>query len=123
MQDYVHRPMSTSWIATRLGIDPVRVNAMRRAGELLATRSPASFEWLYPAWQFGPDGQPLPVVARLVRAAREAGVAEEQLAELLERRAGVVGERRRLVDLLLGGDEDAVVRAIRSAGAAARARS
>jgi hypothetical protein len=105
--------MSTSWVATRLGIDPVRMNAMRRAGELLAIRDRGSFEWRYPAWQFDSEGRPLESVQRVVRAAREAKLDENALAALLDQRVGVVGADRRLLDALLEGDERAVVEAIR----------
>lgn len=109
MDDDRRQAMSTSWVGTRLGIDPVKVNAMRRAGEFHAVREPGSVEWRFPAWQFGPDGKPLPAVQRVLRAARDAGLDPEQLEELLGRRVGVVGAPRRLVDLLVEGDEAAVL--------------
>ena len=107
------RALSTSWVGMRLGIDPVRVNAMRRAGELFAVRRPGSQEWRYPAWQFGPGWKPLPFVESVVKAAREAGLDERRLHELLNRRVGMVGESRRLLDLLLEGDEERVLAEIR----------
>jgi len=113
MANGANRAMSTSWLATRLGIDPVRVNAMRRAGELFAVRPGGSFEWMYPAWQFDPDGRPLPAVARVIRAAREAKLDEDQLAALLDQRVGIVGSGRRLLDVLREGDEATVLAAIR----------
>ena len=50
-------------------------------------------EHAYPAWQFGPDGAPLPHVAEVLAAAREAGLDETQLSTFLDRRAGVGGPR------------------------------
>jgi hypothetical protein len=113
MANGTNRAMSTSWVATRLGIDPVRVNAMRRAGELLAVRRRGSFEWLYPAWQFDSEGEPLPAVQRVVRAARDAKLDENELAALLDQRVGIVGSDRRLLDVLRDGDEETVLAAIR----------
>lgn len=115
MADTLDQAMSTAWVAVRLGIDPVRVNVMRRAGELVAFRPHGTFEWRYPAWQFDADGRPLPAVARVARAAREARLDENALADLLDRRVGIVGTDRRLVDLLLEGDEESVLAAIRRA--------
>ena len=108
--------MSGSWVAARLGIDPVRLDVMRRGGELLAVRPAGAYEWSYPAWQFGPDGKPLPQVTRVLEAARERGIAPDRVTELLDRRAGVVGGRvrqHRLRDALLAGDVDHVLAEIR----------
>jgi hypothetical protein len=116
------RAMSTTWVATRLGMDPVRVNAMRRGGELLAVRPQGTFEWLYPSWQFDAEGRPLPSVARVVRAAREVKLRENELAALLDQRVGIVAADRRLVDVLLEGDEESVLAAIRRSGQARAAR-
>jgi len=90
------------------------IDAMRRAGELIAVRKPGSIEWLYPAWQFD-AWKPRRGVARIVSAAREAGLDEARLYDLLTAPLGLrrVG-RRRLVDLLLEGREDEVVEAVRA---------
>jgi len=94
--------LSASWLSTKWGIDTVKINAMRRAGELVAVRPAQSHEWLYPAWQFGPDGQVREDVARLLAAARDRGVRTEQLHELLERRSGMTGGDRLRDDLAAG---------------------
>ena len=107
--------LSTSWIGMRLGIDPVRVNAMRRAGELYAVRRPGSQEYRFPAWQFGPDMKLRPSVERVLAAAREAGIDEPTLEKLLNRKVGVVGAKRRLLDVLVEGDEGPVLDEIRRA--------
>jgi hypothetical protein len=101
--------LSTSWVGMRMGIDPFRVNAMRRAGELYAVRKPGSQDWLFPTWQFGPDWKPLASVQRILRAARDAGYDDSRLEELFNRRVGIVGARRSLVDVLLDGDEATVL--------------
>ena len=80
----------------------MKINAMRRAGELLAVRPAGSHEWRFPAWQFGPDGRVRPDVERALATARQRGLRPEQLAELLERRSGMTGGGRLRDDLLAG---------------------
>ena len=94
--------LSASWLSTKWAVDTVQINAMRRAGELVAVRPAGSLEWRFPAWQFGPDGQVRPEVARVLAAARERGVRPERLHELLERRSGMTGGGRLRDDLLEG---------------------
>ena len=107
--------LSASWLAARLAVDPVQLDAMRREGELIAVRKPGSTEWLYPSWQYS-GRTPLQVVPRLVRAAREAGVNETRLYEILTAPLGL-GGRRRLADLVVEGRDEEVVEAVRSATA------
>jgi hypothetical protein len=104
---------TTSWLAARLGADPTQVEARRRAGELLAVPGPDGHGWLYPAWQFDRDGNPLPVVARLLAAAQDTGMGPSQLDAFLNRRAGVGGPR--MWELVRDGREDYVVSSVRSA--------
>ena len=105
--------LSASWLAERFAVDPARIEAMRRDGELIAVREPGSTAWLYPAWQL--DGrEPKRVVARIVAAARESGLDEARLYEVLTGPLGLRGERR-LVDLIVEGRDDEVVAAVRSA--------
>jgi len=106
--------LTASWLAARLAVDPAKIDAMRRAGELIAVREEGSTEWRYPAWQL--EGMaPRKGIARIVAAAREAGLDEARLYDLLTAPLGLrrVG-RRRLVDLLLEGREDEVVEAVRA---------
>lgn len=105
--------LAATWLAQRMALDPARIDAMRRAGELIAVREPGSTEWSYPAWQFD-HGKPRPGVARVVAAARDVDMGESQLYDLLVMPLGLRGDGRRLVDLLIEGREDEVVAAIRA---------
>jgi len=108
--------LAAPWLAVRLGVDPARIEAMRRDGELIAVRDPGSTEWRYPAWQFD-EGKIRPGITRIVAAAREAGLDESQLFEVLTSPRGLRDvDRRRLVDLLLEGRVDEVVFALRAGG-------
>jgi hypothetical protein len=85
---------------------------MRRAGELVAVREEGSTEWRYPAWNL--DGRrPRQGIARIVAAAREAGLDETQVYDTLVAPRGLRGEQQ-LVDILVAGRADDVVRALRS---------
>jgi hypothetical protein len=108
------RALSASWLSTRWGVDTVRINAMRRSGELLAVRPAGTQDWRYPSWQFDTDGRVKPDVARVLAAARERGIDSERLSEILQRRSGLTGGAR-LVDELLAGRVDHVVAAVRAA--------
>jgi hypothetical protein len=105
--------LTDSWLSTRLGIDRGRIDAMRRAGELIGVREPGGQAYLYPAWQFQ-GGRPRPVVTRIVSAAREAGLGDMRLYEVMTMRLGLGGERR-LCDLVTAGEDNAVVAGVRSA--------
>jgi len=107
--------LTTSWLAAKLGTQSARVDAMRRAGELYAFRPPGSQEYLYPAWQFDERGRPLPIVERLIRTAREAGLDDAALEGVLNRRAGLVGGRR-LWELVASGAGEHVLDVVEAAG-------
>jgi len=102
------------WLAARMGVDPLRVDAMRRAGELVAVREEGSTEWRYPAWQFE-SWHPRRGVARVVAAAREAGLDETRLYDVLTAPSGLMGDGK-LADLLVEGRDDEVIAAVRAAG-------
>lgn len=106
--------LPATWLAERAAVDPARIDVLRRGGELIAVREPGSTEWRYPAWQFE-GGKPRKSVARIVAVARERGLDDAQLFDLLTAPLGLRGEGRTLVDLLVEGREDEVVSAIRSA--------
>jgi hypothetical protein len=105
--------LPATWLAVRMAVDPARIDALRRGGELIAVREPGSTEWRYPAWQFD-SGTPRSSVARVVAAARESGVDESRLYDVLTTQLGLRGGGGRLVDLLLEGREDEVVAAVRA---------
>ena len=110
--DTVH---TGAWLASRLGLEPRKLDVRRRAGELLAV--PAGDDpddWVYPSWQFDRAYQPLPAVTRVLRAAREAGLSAQELDAILQRRDGLTSTHR-LVDSLVEGREDHVLEAVRSA--------
>jgi hypothetical protein len=102
--------LTASWLSTKWGVDTVRINAMRRAGELLAVRPAGSHEWVYPAWQFDKDGKLRPEVQRVLAVARERRIASDRLNELLQRRSGMTGGT--VLDALLAGNVDYVVSSI-----------
>ena len=112
MQD---RALTTSWLAAKLGTQSGRIEAMRRGGQLYAIRRPGEQDYLYPSWQFDDKGRPLPFVERLMRTAREAGLDDRELEEVLNRRAGLVGGRR-VVDLIGSGAEEHVLDVVAAAG-------
>jgi hypothetical protein len=107
--------LSGSWLSTRLGVGTQRLDAMRRAGELLGVRRPGGQDYLYPAWQFTPDGTPRPVVARLVHTARASGLSDERLYEVLAARTGISGTER-VADAIREGRDDYALSVVRSAG-------
>jgi hypothetical protein len=107
--------LPATWLSERMAVDPGRIDAMRRAGELIAVREHGSTEWRYPAWQFV-RGTPRSGVARIVAVAREHGIDETRLFDLLTQPLGLRGDGRRLADLLVEGREDEVVAAVRSSG-------
>ena len=103
-----------TWLGERLAIDPVRIEAMRRGGELIAVRDDDSSQWLYPAWQF--DRRiPRNGVTRVVTAARGAGIADDRLYHILTAPLGLTRPAgvRRLADLLVEGRVEDVVAAVR----------
>jgi hypothetical protein len=104
--------LPATWLAERLALDPALIDAMRRDGELIGVREPGSTTWLYPSWQLE-NGKPLHSIARVVRAAREAGVDDAQLYRILTARRGLHGEGQ-VYELLLEGRDDDVVRLVRA---------
>jgi hypothetical protein len=95
--------LSGAWLAQRFGIDPLKVDALRRAGELYAVRN-GTGEWKYPAWQFEANGRTKPAVRRLLAAAHEQQLDALEVDELLDRRVGLVGGTTMRDRLLNGGE-------------------
>ena len=106
--------LTGSWLAQRLAIEPRLIEAMRRSGELIAVRPPGSWEHYYPVWQFDEDWHPLPAVQRVTRAARERGLSDNRLYEVLSHRLGLGGEKR-LASALRVDNGERVVAAVRAA--------
>jgi hypothetical protein len=106
--------LSASWLATRLGVEPFKLEAMRRAGELIAYRPEGSREHYYPLWQFDEEWQPLPIIPQLVREADARGLRGNRLYEVLNARAGATGSSR-LGQSLREGRFEHVLGAIRAA--------
>jgi hypothetical protein len=102
------------WLASRLGIDPVLLEARRRAGELFAVRPDGSSDWIYPSWQFDEDMNVRPEVERVLAAAREAEIGRSELERLLDRRVGLAGGQT-MLDLLRSGDDQPLLKSIRAA--------
>ena len=102
-----------AWLAMKLGVEPRVIDMRRRAGELLGVQAEKGGDFIYPTWQFDDAGEPLPAVARVIRTAREAGLDDRQLYDLLQRRDGMTGSGR-LLDSVREGREDRAVEAIRS---------
>jgi hypothetical protein len=116
--DRVWRTLETealtgSWLAARTALEPRRIEAMRRAGELIGVRPPGGSEQYYPVWQFDEDWRPLPAVRRITQAARERGLDETRLYQVLSARLGLGGEQR-LGSALRSGNVERVLSAIRS---------
>jgi hypothetical protein len=74
---------------------------LRRAGQVLGVRRNGGYA--YPAWQFDDHGRVLDGIPQAIAAARSAGVPDERVAELMQARVGLGGERR-LVDSLRDGN-------------------
>ena len=106
--------LSGTWLAERLAVDPLKIEAMRRDGELIAVREPGSDDWRYPAWQFE-AWRPRRGVTRVVAAARETGLDETRLYDVLTAPLGLMGDGK-LADLLVQGRDEEVVAAVRAAG-------
>jgi len=104
--------LSAPWLAARLGIDTGKLDLMRREGDLIGVRIPGDQTWFYPGWQFK-NGRPRLLVPSINREAREAGLDELRLYEVMTMRLGLGGERR-LADLLVEGEDEAVLAGIRS---------
>jgi hypothetical protein len=105
--------LSASWLAERLAVDPARIEAMRRDGELIAVHPEGGTEWLYPAWQLS-GRQSRKIIPRIVAAADEAGLDHMRLYQVLTAPLGLRGSRR-LADLIVEGRNEEVVQAVRSA--------
>ena len=107
--------LSASWLASRFAIEPFKLEAMRRAGEVIAFRPAGAREHYYPLWQFDEEWRPLPIVPRLVREGKERGIGENRLYEILAGRSGLSAGGGRLAKSLREGRDEHVLEAIRLA--------
>lgn len=118
------RSLSGPELQERLGVSRQRLGQLRKEKRLLGLRLPIRREVYYPLWQFGEDGRPLGVLARLIEAAEEAGIGAIALDSLTTNPAAVdAGDEETSADLLRSDDPEAeeyvlgVVRAALSGGA------
>lgn len=107
--------LSASWLAARQGVDPLRIERLRRSGELLAIRDEVRREWRYPMWQFDEQGDVRPAVARLLQLAKENRIPAARIEQLLDRKVGLVGGGTTVRDLLVNGGAEQALAEIRSA--------
>jgi hypothetical protein len=115
MDQMTDATLNASWLAARQGVDPLRIEGRRRAGELLAIRDKARGEWRYPVWQFDDRGEVRPAVARLLELAKQNRIPAARVEQLLERKVGLVGGGRTVRELLVNGSADQALAEIRSA--------
>jgi len=109
--------LSASWLSARLGVDVARIWKWRELALLIGVRPEGSTEWRYPAWQFA-GGAPRPVVRSILIAAREAGLDERRLYDVMTLPLGLGARRegrQRLADLVVAGADEQVVAAVRAA--------
>ncbi len=104
---------SGAWLAMKTGVEPRVIEARRRARELLGIPADEGVDFLYPVWQFDETGEPLPGIARIVQAARQAGLDDRGVYDLLERRDGMTGSGR-LFDSVREGRPERALDAIRA---------
>ena len=101
--------LTGSWLAERLAIDPLKIEAMRRAGELIAVREPGSGDWHYPAWQFEPEAA---ARRRPHRRGRARGGARRDAPVRRHDVPARADGQRKLADLLVEGRDDEVIAAV-----------
>jgi len=98
-----------------LGISRQRLHQLVQVGRLVAVSGGARRALLYPAWQFGGDGRPLPGLARVIAAARAAELDPETLHFLMTEPHDRLGGRPP-ADVLAEGGFEAVASVIETAG-------
>ena len=100
--------VQAAWRTTRQ-----RLRQLRREGRLLGIAVPLRRELYYPAWQFAPDGAPLPSLPRLLAAAAEAGLDPVSLDALMTNPAA--GDGVAPAERLRRGEEEPVLALVRAA--------
>jgi len=106
-----------SLAAKQLPVSRQRLNQLRGEGKILGIKLPMHREYVYPPWQFGRAGRLLPIIPRLLDAAREGGLDGLDL-HLFVTSNRIKGERPLIDHLRTGNDEDEryVLEAVRAAG-------
>jgi hypothetical protein len=100
-------------LARALGVSRQRLEQLRDERRLLALRIPFRREAMYPVWQFGPDGSPLPVMPRVLQAAEEARLSALDLDALVTSEGA--GNGRTPAELLRAGETEYVLGLVRAA--------
>ena len=100
--------VQATWRTTRQ-----RLRQLRQERRLLGIAIPLRRELYYPAWQFAPDGAPLPGLPRLLAAAEEAGLDPVSLDALMTNPAAGDGEAP--AERLRRGEEETVLALVRAA--------
>lgn len=100
-------------LARQLGVSRQRLEQLRGERRLLAIRIPFRREALYPVWQFGSDGSPLPEMPRLLEAAQQSALSALDLDALMT--AESAGNGRTPAELLRAGETEYVLDLVRTA--------
>ncbi len=100
--------VQAAWRTTRQ-----RLRQLRQERRLLGIAIPLRRELYYPAWQFAPDGAPLPSLPRLLAAAEEAGLDPVSLDALMTNPAA--GDGVAPAERLRRGEEGTVLALVRAA--------
>jgi hypothetical protein len=101
----------------RLGVDGVRLTRMARSGALVGFRPAGAQELRFPAWQFNGGSAPIEALPLIRQAARRAGMDDDRLCRVMDRRVGLGGQER-LGDLARQGRIRHVLSCIELAGRA-----
>jgi hypothetical protein len=104
---------SANDIAAWRGVSRQNIHKLRSAGKLLAARPSNEKTLLFPAWQFGPEGQELPHLRDVVEQLGEAAPDEWAQALWLIQKTDRFGGRS-AADLLKAGEIEHVLAAARS---------
>lgn len=100
--------VQAAWRTTRQ-----RLRQLRQERRLLGIAIPLRRELYYPAWQFAPDGAPLPSLPRLLAAAEEAELDPVGLDALMTNPAA--GDGVAPAERLRRGEEETVLALVRAA--------
>jgi hypothetical protein len=94
--------------AAVLGVSMSTLRGRRSRGSVLALRT-GSGRIVYPVWQFGPDGQVLPGLVKVLRILCGSNISTWSLASWLRSPEVELGGLTPLAALLAGGEDDLVL--------------